>query len=118
MMRLMPGPDVPAVKFSQIRLAEPTARARRPHRNGRRLFPLQDERLIQADAMREVRRALLGLPDREMTILAMRFGIGDQDEREHTLDEIASEFRLSKERIRQIVGEQLERLRARLAMVA
>jgi RNA polymerase primary sigma factor len=39
----------------------------------------------------------------------MRFGIGY--EREHKLDEIARQFNLSRERIRQIEARALQRLR-------
>ena len=40
----------------------------------------------------------------------MRFGIGY--EREHTLEEIAQDFSLSRERIRQIERQGLQRLRS------
>lgn len=53
--------------------------------------------------------ALQKLPDRERRIIDLRFGLTDGDPR--TLQEIAEEFNLSRERIRQIEGEVLRKLR-------
>jgi RNA polymerase primary sigma factor len=53
--------------------------------------------------------ALQKLPDRERRIIDLRFGLSDGDPR--TLQEIAEEFELSRERIRQIEGEVLRKLR-------
>lgn len=53
--------------------------------------------------------ALQKLPDRERRIIDLRFGLTDGDPR--TLQEIAEEFKLSRERIRQIEGEVLRKLR-------
>jgi RNA polymerase primary sigma factor len=53
--------------------------------------------------------ALQKLPDRERRIIDLRFGLSDGDPR--TLQEIAEEFKLSRERIRQIEGEVLRKLR-------
>ena len=53
--------------------------------------------------------ALQKLPDRERRIIDLRFGLTDGDPR--TLQEIAEEFALSRERIRQIEGEVLRKLR-------
>jgi RNA polymerase primary sigma factor len=53
--------------------------------------------------------ALQKLPDRERRIIDLRFGLTDGDPR--TLQEIAEEFELSRERIRQIEGEVLRKLR-------
>jgi RNA polymerase primary sigma factor len=48
-------------------------------------------------------------PNEEM-VMRMRFGIGyDQ---EHTLEEIGQEIGLTRERIRQIQGQALEKLRS------
>jgi RNA polymerase primary sigma factor len=53
--------------------------------------------------------ALQKLPPRERRIIDLRFGLTDGDPR--TLQEIAEEFDLSRERIRQIEGEVLRKLR-------
>ena len=53
--------------------------------------------------------ALDKLPLRERRIIDLRFGLTDGDPR--TLQEIAEEFNLSRERIRQIEGEVLRKLR-------
>lgn len=53
---------------------------------------------------------LASLSPTEERILRMRFGIGC--EREHTLQEIGREFRLTRERIRQIEAKALELLRS------
>jgi RNA polymerase primary sigma factor len=53
--------------------------------------------------------ALQKLPARERRIIDLRFGLTDGDPR--TLQEIAEEFDLSRERIRQIEGEVLRKLR-------
>ncbi len=49
------------------------------------------------------------LPERERDILLLRYGFGSGNSL--TLDEIASRFRLSRERVRQIEAKALERLR-------
>jgi RNA polymerase primary sigma factor len=63
---------------------------------------------------REVRQGaanVLGtLSPTEEKVIRMRFGIGY--DREHTLEEIAREFGLTRERIRQIELKGLQRLRS------
>ena len=49
------------------------------------------------------------LSDREQKIIKMRFGIGG--ERPHTLEEVGSEFSVTRERIRQIEAKALSKLR-------
>jgi RNA polymerase primary sigma factor len=52
------------------------------------------------------------LNDREKAILAMRFGLNDGVAK--TLEEIGKVFGVTRERIRQIEGEALKKLRARM----
>ncbi|MBN1774308.1 MAG: sigma-70 family RNA polymerase sigma factor [Deltaproteobacteria bacterium] len=59
----------------------------------------------------EVLRALATLPPREAHVLRLRFGFDGVEER--TLREIAECLRLSRERIRQIERQAIERLRRR-----
>jgi RNA polymerase primary sigma factor len=59
-----------------------------------------------------VRRVLAGLEPRDARVLSLRFGIGALgDNRPHTLDEIARDVGLTRERIRQIEKEALRKLR-------
>ncbi len=54
-------------------------------------------------------KLLTVLPDRERDILMLRYGLDSGNSL--TLDEIASRFRLSRERVRQIEAKALQRLR-------
>lgn len=56
-----------------------------------------------------VERILKSLKPKEEQVLRMRFGIGVA--RDHTLEEIGTQFRVSKERIRQIESKALHKLR-------
>ncbi|KPL88659.1 RNA polymerase sigma factor RpoD [Ardenticatena maritima] len=57
----------------------------------------------------ELERALSTIDPREARILRLRFGLVDG--RAHTLEELGQKFGLTRERIRQIEGEALRRLR-------
>jgi RNA polymerase primary sigma factor len=71
--------------------------------------PSPEELTLTRDLQSRVRRYLSELSDREREILSLRFGIGT--DREYTLDEISRRFSLSRERIRQIEGEAMRKLR-------
>ncbi|MBL8634913.1 MAG: sigma-70 family RNA polymerase sigma factor [Myxococcales bacterium] len=71
------------------------------------------ERLISEGMLREVQHLLHGLNGTEADILRLRFGF-DSDQ-ELTFQEIANKYRLSRERIRQIQEQALNRLRRALA---
>jgi RNA polymerase primary sigma factor len=58
---------------------------------------------------------LSDLTHREKEIIKLRFGIGN--EHDHTLEEIGGEFNLSRERIRQILGVALNKLRSPKHMI-
>jgi RNA polymerase primary sigma factor len=60
----------------------------------------------------ELQRALRTLTDRERKIIELRFGLGEKQPL--TLEEVGKHFHLSRERIRQIEGEALNKLHARL----
>jgi RNA polymerase primary sigma factor len=70
--------------------------------------PLSDT-MFEKDVREETAVALRNLDPNEEKVMRMRFGIGY--DREHTLGEIASQFDLSRERIRQIEARALRRLR-------
>lgn len=58
----------------------------------------------------ELERVMTALSPREARILGMRFGL--RDGRAHTLEEVGEKFGLTRERIRQIEHQALDRLRS------
>ncbi len=60
-------------------------------------------------ARHEVQQALSALNDRERIVLMLRYGLMDGEE--HTLEDIGSQFGLTRERIRQIEKKTLTKLR-------
>ncbi len=70
---------------------------------------LPDDVLITTDMHKQIDRILETLSDREATVLRLRFGLGGKCE--CTLDEVGKQFNVSRERIRQIEQEALQRLR-------
>jgi RNA polymerase sigma factor (sigma-70 family) len=65
---------------------------------------------IESELMREEMSAVLAsLTDRERRVIEMRFGF--QQDEPSTLDQIGREFNLTRERIRQIEGKTLAKLR-------
>jgi RNA polymerase sigma factor (sigma-70 family) len=67
------------------------------------------ERVADSELEDKVATILGTLTEREEKILRMRFGIGYSSE--HTLEEVGEEFRLTRERIRQIEAKALRKLR-------
>jgi RNA polymerase primary sigma factor len=65
----------------------------------------------QKEIKEHVSELLSTLNPRERRIIKMRFGIDDEEEKEHTLKEIHWVFEVSEERIRQIESRALEKLR-------
>ncbi len=74
----------------------------------RHVRPLTDM-LFESSVREETAGVLKNLDPSEEKVIRMRFGIGL--DREHTLGEIAQQFNLSRERIRQIEAHALRRLR-------
>jgi RNA polymerase sigma factor (sigma-70 family) len=74
-----------------------------------------DAPLLEKDTLHHVKLALESLNERERRILELRFGM--LDTREHTLQEIADRYGLSRERVRQLERQALGRLRRRVADV-
>ncbi len=66
--------------------------------------------LLESDVREETASVLETLGPDEEKVIRMRFGIGY--DREHKLEEIARQFNLSRERIRQIEARALQRLRS------
>ena len=72
--------------------------------------PLPDE-LAETTLQREALRSILGaLSERERMVLELRYGLDGQQPR--TLDEVGREFKVTRERIRQIEHQGLKKLRA------
>ncbi|MBZ5678428.1 MAG: RNA polymerase sigma factor RpoD, partial [Acidobacteriia bacterium] len=74
----------------------------------RRVRPLA-ETMFETNVHEETKGILKTLAPNEEKIIRMRFGIGY--DREHTLGEVAQQFDLSRERVRQIEAQALRRLR-------
>ncbi len=68
-----------------------------------------DDVAITSDLHKQIEGILDSLSSREAQVLRMRFGIGGINE--CTLEEVGQRFKVSRERIRQIEQEALQRLR-------
>ena len=58
----------------------------------------------------ELNKALELLPEREREVLKFRYGVGY--DRSHTLEEVGRQFKVTRERIRQIEAKALRKLRS------
>ncbi|MBI4489013.1 MAG: sigma-70 family RNA polymerase sigma factor [Deltaproteobacteria bacterium] len=67
------------------------------------------EETIQEDLRTKIRKALASLSPREEKVIRLRFGVGEAHD--HTLEELGERFAITRERIRQIEGKVLRRLR-------
>jgi RNA polymerase primary sigma factor len=70
---------------------------------------LPSEMALCNNLAEHTRKALATLTPREEKILRMRFGIGERSE--HTLEEVGQDFKVTRERIRQIEAKALSKLR-------
>ncbi len=68
-----------------------------------------DDIAVTTDLSRQIENILSTLNEREAQVIRLRFGIGGKSE--CTLDEVGKQFNVSRERIRQIEQEALQRLR-------
>ncbi len=68
-----------------------------------------DDVAVTSDLHRQIDNILDSLSPREAQVLRMRFGLGGRNE--YTLEEVGKQFNVSRERIRQIEQEALQRLR-------
>jgi RNA polymerase primary sigma factor len=64
---------------------------------------------MRVDLTERIRKALAMLTPREERVLRLRFGIGVKWD--HTLEEVGTDFNVTRERIRQIEAKALEKLR-------
>jgi RNA polymerase primary sigma factor len=67
-----------------------------------------EDELLETDVLKRVLEMIEHLDEREATVLRMRFGLGDCEP--HTLKEIGEKLGLTRERVRQIETEALQRL--------
>jgi RNA polymerase primary sigma factor len=67
------------------------------------------EAVIHMNLAEHTRKVLKTLTPREEKVLRMRFGIGEKSE--HTLEEVGQDFKVTRERIRQIEAKALRKLR-------
>ncbi len=75
--------------------------------NRRALQPF--EAAAEAELHAQVAKSLAGLPPREGAVLRARFAVGEAHE--HTLEEIAKKYTITRERVRQIEQVALRKLR-------
>lgn len=68
------------------------------------------EQVVGQRLKETVDSVLQTLTEREERVLRMRFGVGDEAS-EHTLEEVGSEFAVTRERIRQIESKALRKIR-------
>ena len=71
--------------------------------------PSPADSVVKANLTDQMRKVLCGLGTREEKVLRMRFGIGEKSD--HTLEEVGQEFKVTRERIRQIAAKALRKLR-------
>mmetsp|Transcript_13463 Transcript_13463/g.6621 ORF Transcript_13463/g.6621 Transcript_13463/m.6621 type:complete len:588 (-) Transcript_13463:1122-2885(-) len=74
-----------------------------------RKFMRPSDATINLDLAEQMRKVLATLTPREEKVLRMRFGIGEKSD--HTLEEVGKDFKVTRERIRQIEAKALRKLR-------
>ena len=73
------------------------------------VLPSPPDTVIQINLREKIEEALKNHTPREANILRMRFGLGAGNE--HTLEEVGQQFKVTRERIRQIEEKALRKLR-------
>jgi RNA polymerase primary sigma factor len=74
-----------------------------------KVMPSPPDTVIHINLREQIEEALKSLTEREAKILKMRFGLGDRSE--HTLEEVGQQFKVTRERIRQIEAKALRKLK-------
>ena len=74
-----------------------------------KLIPSPPDTVIHINLREQIEEALITLTEREAKVLKMRFGLGDGNE--HTLEEVGQQFKVTRERIRQIEAKALRKLK-------
>jgi len=73
------------------------------------LLPSPEDIYEKIELKEITKKALESLTEKEAKVLKMRFGL--EDENEYTLEEVARQFKVTKERIRQIEAKALRKLK-------
>lgn len=74
-----------------------------------KIIPSPPDTVININLREQIEEALKSLTEREAKVLRMRFGLGDGNE--HTLEEVGQQFKVTRERIRQIEAKALRKLK-------
>jgi len=74
-----------------------------------KILPSPPDTVIHINLRDQIEEALKSLTEREGKVLKMRFGLGDGNE--HTLEEVGQQFKVTRERIRQIEAKALRKLK-------
>jgi len=74
-----------------------------------KFIPSPPETVIHINLREQIDDALKTVTEREAKVLKMRFGLGDGNE--HTLEEVGQQFKVTRERIRQIEAKALRKLK-------
>lgn len=74
-----------------------------------------EEPLLEAEAIGRVKRMLESLSDRERLVIELRYGINNTHQ--HTLAEVGDRLGVSRERVRQIESQAMQRLRGRRSQI-
>lgn len=74
-----------------------------------KVIPSPPDTVTQINLREKIEEALNNHTHREAKIIRMRFGLGDGNE--HTLEEVGQQFKVTRERIRQIEEKALRKLR-------
>ncbi|MFQ6070774.1 MAG: RNA polymerase sigma factor RpoD [Candidatus Aminicenantales bacterium] len=74
-----------------------------------KFMPSPPETVLHINLKEQIEEALKSLTEREAKVLKMRFGLGDGNE--HTLEEVGQQFKVTRERIRQIEAKALRKLK-------
>jgi len=74
-----------------------------------KVMPSPPDTVIHINLREQIEEALISLTEREAKVLKMRFGLGDGNE--HTLEEVGQQFKVTRERIRQIEAKALRKLK-------
>lgn len=72
-------------------------------------IPSPPDEVIHSSLKAQLKEALKELTERESKVIQMRFGL--KDGKEHTLEEIGRELKVTRERIRQIESKALKKLK-------
>ncbi len=73
------------------------------------VIPSPPDIVIQINLREKIEEALKNHTRREANILKMRFGLGDGNE--HTLEEVGQQYKVTRERIRQIQEKAMRKLK-------